>query len=133
MAKFVNPLIQSREQAHIFHLTTKSFAAHSALKDYYTSIVGYIDRFVETYAAKHKTLGTFRGSGKLMKDATVPRMIKYFQGLAKTIRSIKTPKAEPWLENIKLEVLELIMNTIYRLQLDGSRKRKTTQNNFQSQ
>jgi len=131
MAKFVNPLIQSREQAHIFHLTTKSFAAHSALKDYYTSIVGYIDRFVETYSAKHKTLGTFRGSGKLMKEASVPRMIRYFQGLAKTVRATKTPKSEPWLENIKLEVLELIMNTIYRLQLDGSRKRKAPQNSIQ--
>lgn len=124
MANFVNPLIQSREQAHIFHLTTKSFSVHSALKEYYTKIVDLIDRFIETYSASHKSLGAFRGSGKLLKNVTVNRMIRYFQTLAIRVRRIKFSKKEPWLDNIRIEVLELIMNTIYKLKLNGN-PRKT--------
>jgi hypothetical protein len=125
MAKFVNPLIQSREQVHVFHLTTKSFSVHMALNDYYTKIGDYIDRFVETYSATHKSLGVFRGSGKLIKNPTTARIITYFKRLALRVRRTKFSKREPWLDNIRIEVLELIMNTIYKLRLDGPRKTKS--------
>ncbi len=128
MAKFVNPLIQSREQAHVFHLTTKNFSTHSALRDYYTKIVDLIDRFTETYSATHKSLGSFRGSGRLLKDASTTRIIAYFKTLAVKVRRTRFSKKEPWLDNIRIEVLELIMNTIYKLRLDGTRRRTTSKN-----
>lgn len=118
MARLVNDLIRSQEQAHVFHLETTSFAQHMALQGYYTKIPDLIDRFVETYHATHKSIGAYKGSGRLLKD---PKKIKpYFIALAKRIKSYKLPAKEPWLDQIRIEVLELIMNTIYRLKLNGN-------------
>lgn len=118
MSRLVNDLIKSQEQAHVFHLETKSFSQHMALQGYYTKIPDLIDRFVETYHATHKNLGAYKGSGRLLKD---PKKIKpYFKALAVRVKRAKIPKSEPWLDQIRIEVLELIMNTIYKLELDGN-------------
>lgn len=131
MSALVNTLIKSQEQAHVFHLETRSFAQHMALQGYYTKIPDLIDRFVETYHATHKSLGAYKGSGRLLKD---PKKIKpYFKALALKVRRFRIPKKEPWLEQIRVEVLELIMNTIYKLGLNGnSSSSKTTRNNQKS-
>lgn len=125
MASFVNPLIKSQEQAHIFHLVTDSYSTHMALQGYYTAIPALIDRFIETYHATHKNLGAFKGSGRLSRDPK--KIIPYFKSLSLKVKRARLPKSEPWLDNIRIEVLELIMNTIYKLNLDGkSGRRKTT-------
>lgn len=118
MARLINDLIRSQEQAHVFHLETTSFSQHMALQGYYTKIPDLIDRFVETYHATHKSIGAYKGSGRLLKD---PKKIKpYFTALAKRVKNYKLPAKEPWLDQIRIEVLELIMNTIYRLKLNGN-------------
>jgi hypothetical protein len=123
MASFVNPLIKSQEQAHIFHLTTDSYAVHKALEGYYTTIPSLIDRFIETYHATHKKLGAFKGSGRLSHDPK--KILPYFKSLSLKIKRARLPKTEPWLDNIRIEVLELIMGTIYKLGLDGKQKRRS--------
>ena len=127
MASFVNPLIKSQEQAHIFHLTTDSYAVHKALEGYYTAIPALIDRFIETYHASHKNLGAFKGSGRLSHDPK--KVLPYFKSLSLKIKKARLPKKEPWLDNIRVEVLELIMNTIYKLGLDGKQKRRSANAN----
>ena len=127
MASFVNPLIKSQEQAHIFHLTTDSYAVHKALEGYYTAIPALIDRFIETYHASHKNLGAFKGSGRLSHDPK--KILPYFKSLSLKIKKARLPKKEPWLDNIRVEVLELIMNTIYKLGLDGKQKRRSANAN----
>ena len=126
MASFVNPLIKSQEQAHIFHLTTDSYAVHMALQGYYTAIPALIDRFIETYHATHRNLGAFKGSGRLSHDPK--KIVPYFKSLSLKIKKARLPKSEPWLDNIRIEVLELIMNTIYKLNLDGKPKRRKNAN-----
>lgn len=128
MSRLVNDLIKSQEQAHVFHLETTSYAQHIALQGYYTKIPDLIDRFVETYHATHKSIGSYKGSGRLMTD---PKKIKpYFKALASRVKKYRIPKSEPWLDQIRVEVLELIMNTIYRLNLDhASRSSKKANNN----
>ena len=45
-SKFISTLFSSREQAHIFHLQTSSYAMHAALNKYYDGIVDLIDKYV---------------------------------------------------------------------------------------
>ncbi len=52
----------SRTQAHIFHLQTPSFAAHTALQLYYEGIVPLVDGFVESYQGKN---GIITGYGNI--------------------------------------------------------------------
>ena len=40
-------ILHSRNQAHVFHLQTQSFAEHKALNDYYEGVVGFFDGIVE--------------------------------------------------------------------------------------
>lgn len=49
VAKFLSTLFNSRDQAHIFHLQTSSYAAHKALNKYYDEIVDLVDTYAETY------------------------------------------------------------------------------------
>jgi len=57
-ALFIGTLMQSRNQAHIYHLQTNSFAAHKALQEYYEEIVDLVDGLVESYQGKY---GILRG------------------------------------------------------------------------
>ena len=43
MNEYVGTLFQSRNQAHIYHLQTPSYAKHMALNDYYEDIIDIID------------------------------------------------------------------------------------------
>ena len=46
---FIGTLMQSRNQAHIYHLQTNSFAQHMALQCYYEGIIPLFDGLVESY------------------------------------------------------------------------------------
>ena len=49
MNEYIGTLFQSRNQAHIFHLQTTSYAKHKALNKYYEDIIDVIDGLVEAY------------------------------------------------------------------------------------
>ncbi|NBX51649.1 hypothetical protein EBT25_17375, partial [bacterium] len=51
--KFVAMLMNSRNQAHTFHLTTSSYAQHKALEKYYEKIVELLDDYAEAYMGKY--------------------------------------------------------------------------------
>ena len=55
--KFFSKLFESREMAHIYHLTVKgemgSHAAHLALNEYYDGILGFIDEMIEVYQGQY--------------------------------------------------------------------------------
>ena len=53
IGQFISTLMSARTQAHIFHLQTPSFAAHTALNGFYDEIVGTIDGLVESYQGKY--------------------------------------------------------------------------------
>ena len=53
MNEYVGTLMQSRNQAHIFHLQTSSYSQHIALQEYYEGIVDLIDSLVEAYQGKY--------------------------------------------------------------------------------
>jgi hypothetical protein len=118
VGKFVGLLLSSREQAHVFHLTTKSFAAHKALQAYYEGIVPLVDSYAETYMGKTRKplLGGLSASvnRKIYTDAKIAQ--KYFVRLGKLIKNMKLPR-DPYLDNIRQEIDALIKQTVYMLSL----------------
>ena len=47
--RYVGLLMNSRTQAHAFHLTTPSYAEHKALQAYYEGIVPLLDAWAEAF------------------------------------------------------------------------------------
>lgn len=120
VGRYIGLLMASRTQAHVFHLTTKSYAAHKALQNYYEEIVPLLDSYAETY------MGRSNNNNKKLTglSAAVNRRIlsdprfahKYFIRLAIALKKIKLPR-NPYLENIRQEIDALVRQTIYMLSL----------------
>jgi len=53
-------ILHSRNQAHVFHLQTQSFAEHKALNDYYDGVVALFDGIVESYQGKYGIIKNFK-------------------------------------------------------------------------
>lgn len=49
----IQRLLQTRDQAHLFHWNTKSYAAHVALGEFYDSLLDSTDKLFEAYKGKH--------------------------------------------------------------------------------
>ena len=77
VGQFVSTLFASRTQAHIYHLQTPSFAAHSALNTYYDEIVGLTDSFVEGYQGKYGIIGGYANVA-LQEYESCEAIINYF-------------------------------------------------------
>lgn len=114
-AKFISYLLHSRTQAHIFHLQTRSYAAHMALNGYYDGIVGLVDGLVETYQGKY---GIIKGYSNysLIETDSCDDMITYFQALMNNIESNRESFApDSYIQNQIDTVIELITSTLYKL------------------
>jgi len=112
VTKYISLLFAARTQAHVFHLKTRSFAAHKALEDFYKGIVDLADSYVETYQGNRRQLiGTIK-SYKIMNDPK--KSLVFLTGLKRAITRLKLPRSGP-LRNIQDSVMELIDSTIYKL------------------
>jgi hypothetical protein len=105
-------LMASRNHAHTYHLTTKSFAEHKALQAYYEGIIPLVDAWAEAYMGKYGRLT------KISLNRAPPRMgaKAYFQVLLKRIRTLRLPR-DSYLKNIYDEIIALVRSTLYMLTL----------------
>jgi len=119
MEELASLLLQSRTQAHSFHLGIKGVGAHSAhvtLGEYYDSIVGLIDGLVETYQGKEGLI-QLSGIGTLDKNNDIKNIIKYFDTLCNMITRLRqNPKLkDSWIQNEIDTVVSLLYRTKYKL------------------
>jgi hypothetical protein len=112
--RYVGMLMNSREQAHAFHLTTNSYAQHKALQAYYEGIVPLLDTWAEAYMGKYGRLKRITMNKRYMSDPKKARA--YFKTLLARIRLVKLPK-DSYLKNIQDEIVGLIRQTMYQLTL----------------
>lgn len=115
-ALFIGTLMQSRNQAHIYHLQTEgqgSFATHKALEGYYEEIVDLIDGLVESYQGRYGILRGYRMEGTIKEDGN-PTL--YFEGLCKFVEVIRTKvPQDSYIQNEIDNVVKLIESTKYKL------------------
>lgn len=112
-AIFIGTLMQSRNQVHIYHLQTESYAAHVALQGYYEGIVDLIDGIVESYQGRYGILRGYKMAGTIKEDGNA---IMYFEGLCKFVETIRTQlPQDSYIQNQVDEVVALIESTKYKL------------------
>jgi DNA-binding ferritin-like protein len=109
-------LMQSRNQAHIYHLQVQgmgSYAAHKALNNYYEEIVDLVDSIAESYQGRYGIITGYKMADTIREDNNA-RM--YFDGLGKFVETVrKQLPQDSYLQNQVDEVVALIEGTKYKL------------------
>jgi hypothetical protein len=113
-SKMVSEILTSRNQTHIFHLQTKSFAEHKALNDYYDEIGDLFDGLVESYQGKYGIISDYTCGG-VVQYKNNKETIKYFEDLVKSVEKLRKSVKDTYLENQIDSIVELIYSTIYKL------------------
>lgn len=113
IANLIAYLMHSRNQAHIFHLQTTSFAQHTALQKYYEGIVPLVDTLAETYQGRY---GILQNINIPKSTNTSINYSSYFKTILNYIDTNydKLPQ-DSELKNIYDEIKSLISSTIYLL------------------
>lgn len=114
VSDLISILFHSRNQAHIFHLQTKSYAMHKALNAYYDGIIPLADKYAEAYQG---TYGIIKGYKQFAKYKEGDKdVIPYFKNLEKQIKALKSKLPKDLdLENSYADILDLIHSTLYLL------------------
>lgn len=113
VASFLSTLMASRNQAHIFHLQTPSYAAHKALNEYYDEIVDLLDTYAEEYQGQFGIIKGYNLPESIFEDDST---IKYFTGLLTYVNSVREQlPQDSSLNNVVDEIVGLITSTIYKL------------------
>ncbi len=119
VVKFFSKLFESREMAHIYHLTVKgemgSHAAHTALGEFYDGILGFIDDMIEVYQGQYKIIEGYETIDT--SDTKTKDKIEYFEELANFVKSEKKcfDTEDTHILNTVDEVVSLIYKTLYKL------------------
>jgi hypothetical protein len=119
-SKFFSKLFESREMAHVYHLSVKgdmgSYAAHVALGAYYDGILGQIDDLIEIYQGQYGLVESFDIIDTSSTKSQEP--IAYFEDLVMFVKSSRNEllsAEDTHLQNIVDEVIALIYKTLYKL------------------
>ena len=116
VAKFVSTLLASRDQAHVFHLQTRSYAVHKALNEYYDDVVDLIDEFVESYQGRYGILTGLKPPASFIETDSTEDVVKYFVALNDFVdRSRDKLPDDGFIMNQVDEVSQLINSTLYKL------------------
>lgn len=113
---FLGTLMQSRNQAHIYHLQVQgpgSFAAHKALQEYYEGIIPLIDTIAEDIQGRYGIITGYRMPEAIREDNN-PKI--YFEGLSKFVEMMrKEIPQDSYIQNQVDTVVDIIESTKYKL------------------
>ena len=107
----INYLFFIRDESHRQHLSTKSYAQHKALNEFYDVLVDLIDDFAETYQGEFglcelkPTTVEFKNFTDLLEKDLVNKIKLIRENLSNS----------PHLQNILDEFLSLVYKTLYKL------------------
>jgi len=107
-------ILHSRNQAHVFHLQTQSFAEHKALNDYYDGVVDLFDGIVESYQGKYGIIKNFK-TFKIEQYKNNKKTISYFERLLDIIDENRDSVEDSYIQNQIDTVQELVNSTVYKL------------------
>ena len=109
-------LMQSRNQAHIYHLQVQgpgSYAAHKALQKYYEGIVPLIDSVAEGIQGRYGIITGYRMPEAIREDGNAKM---YFEGLSKFVETLRQDiTQDSYIQNEVDTIVKLIEDTKYKL------------------
>lgn len=114
ISEFFGKLFQVRDQIHLKHLRVAgpgSYAAHSALGDFYGELLDLTDGFIESYQGKYGIVTIS------IKESADMDPIKILEELAKLTDGgpIYSSCKDTWLQNQLDEISTLTYKTLYKL------------------
>lgn len=112
-ADFVGTLFLARDVAHSVHLSTRSFAKHSALNTFYDEVVELADKFAEAYQGRHGLIGPIT-----MMSAKSSNIVEFLEESLADIEEMRykvCEKSDTALQNIIDEIVGLYLSTLYKL------------------
>ena len=107
--KFIGRLFELRDAAHVEHLKTRSFAAHSALNSFYDGILYLADGFIESYQGKYGIVSID------IKPTKPDNFLTFLEEFAKYVESSREVFKDEFLKNQVDEIASLAYSTIYKL------------------
>jgi hypothetical protein len=115
--KIVPVYYSYRQQLHIYHLQTKSYARHKASDELLGELTEFIDRFIETYSGKYGRV-VFNGPTNITIENLdddhgmdlLDNMIKY---LLNDLPKYLDPKIDSDLLNLRDDIVGKINQTRY--------------------
>lgn len=113
-ADFVGHLFLARDVAHSVHLNTRSFAKHSALNEFYDSIIELTDKFAEAYQGRHGLIGPIT----LMSAKKTGNIVEFLQDSLADVEKMRyevCEKTDTPIQNIIDEIVGLYLKAIYKL------------------
>jgi hypothetical protein len=111
--QFTMCLLHSVTNTHILHLTTKSYAEHKALEDYYTEVGDLVDDFIEAFQGKYGLLHDFTADYVLPEQPV--EYLTYLKDEVATLRRSEKFPQDSELQNSVDEIAQLIDSTLYKL------------------
>jgi uncharacterized protein Yka (UPF0111/DUF47 family) len=111
--QLVEKVFAARNEAHIAHWATKSFAEHMALNEFYDNIIDLIDKLVEAYQGCYGLIEVTQLEADLKKpvlywlNEDVKWIAENREEIAGGVRS---------LENLIDEISDQYLSTIYKLE-----------------
>lgn len=109
-------LMQSRNQAHIYHLQVQgpgSYAAHKALQEYYEGIVPLIDSVAEGIQGRYGIITGYKMPEAIREDGNAKM---YFEGLSKFVETLRQDiTQDSYIQNEVDTIVKLIEDTKYKL------------------
>lgn len=104
-------LINYRSQAHILHLSTKSYSEHKALEEFYNSLNDLTDSLIETYQGQY---GIVPVEQKQSKSSSASELLK---NVAKEVQESRDSfdDKDTHLHNILDEIVALAYKTLYKV------------------
>lgn len=118
LEKLISYLLHSRNQTHVFHLQTKSYAEHRALGGYYDDIIDLVDGLVESYQGKYDIIKEY-DSYKLESYTGKPQLETFLKALSKKVEEVHPKVKDTYLQNQLDTVNELINRTLYKIRFLG--------------
>lgn len=114
--QFVSIALRDRDEAHIAHWKTKSYAEHKALNEFYDGLLEAIDGFVEQYQGYYNKRMSIDRDGGTSSDIR-----KALDGSVEWIEKNRyeiCEKDETSLQNTIDEIVRLYQTTLYLLTLE---------------
>lgn len=109
-------LMQSRNQAHIYHLQVQgpgSYAAHKALQEYYEGIIPLIDSVAEGIQGRYGIITGYKMPEAIREDGNAKM---YFEGLSKFVETLRQDiTQDSYIQNEVDTIVKLIEDTKYKL------------------
>ena len=111
--ELVARVFRTRNQAHLAHWKTKSYAEHQALGSFYDAVIDSIDKLVEAVQGSKGIIGHVNLECKDESVDIIKMLVEDANWTSKN--RTKIASSVPAVENIVDELVGIYLSTIYKL------------------